>query len=95
MDLHNVDALRKRLYKMERPSRWRVLVANLGLPRSVLLAMLPVLAGCDYGAAVVQNITWGVKDCVDEAGLAGCLAGIDLVELLTGALMNGALYGVQ
>ena len=74
---------------MNRPKKLSLTVALL------LLALLPVLSGCDYGQAVLQNIGFGVRDCVREAGPAGCLAGGDPVELLTGALINGAIYGVQ
>jgi hypothetical protein len=60
-----------------------------------LLAVLSLVAGCDYGRAVAQNIAFGVRDCVSEAGLSGCIAGGDPVELLVGALINGALFGLQ
>lgn len=80
-----------------RRNRWHVLV------RSAMLAVLPLLVGCDFGLgvaqiyaeAVVQNIGFGIRDCVSEAGLSGCLEGGDPVELITGALINGALFGVQ
>ena len=82
-------------------TRWNSIPLTAGM--CGLLAVLPLLTGCDfgqavfqnYGQAVLQNIGFGVRDCVNEAGLAGCLAGGDPVELVTGALINGALFGVQ
>lgn len=74
-------------------TRWNSFPMTAGM--CGLLGVLPLLTGCDYGQAVLQNIGFGVRDCVNEAGLSGCLTGGDPVELLTGVLINGALYGVQ
>ena len=83
-----VEAMRHTHY-----SKLRLFPQTIG--GSGLLAVLPSLTGCDYAQAVVQNIAFGIRDCVNEAGLSGCTAGGDPVELLMGALINGALYGVQ
>lgn len=50
---------------------------------------------CNYGRAVLQNIGFGGRDCVSEAGLSGCIVDGQPIERLTGALVNGAIYGVQ
>lgn len=60
-----------------------------------LLALLPMLTGCEYAGAVAQNIAFGIRDCVNEARLSGCLTGGDPLELMIGALINGARFGVQ
>jgi len=54
----------------------------------LVTGLLPLLAGCDYGQAVAQNLKWGTPGL-----LSGSLTGS--VEWLVGALVNAALLGVQ
>jgi hypothetical protein len=65
--------------------------------RSIRVAVLALLlvstAGCDYGAAVVQNLGWGVGGLVQSVLVNGDLSGA--FSWISGALVNGAIYGHQ
>ena len=57
-----------------------------------VLTLLVSAVGCDYGQAVGQNLHWGFDEMMPHliANTVGSFA-----ELLLGALVNGAVFGVQ
>ncbi len=57
----------------------------LGIIGAVVLA---ACTGCDYGTAVAQNLRFGLPGLI-QGGLSG------FVDWVVGALISGALYGVQ
>ena len=65
--------------------RWMVLaLATISMVTST---------GCDYGAAVLQNLGWGLGGMVQSILVNQDLSGAP--SWIIGALVNGAVYGHQ
>ncbi len=59
----------------------------------VSIAILPLLVGCNYGAAVAQNLGWGAGGMIQSVLVNGDLRGLPQWIILS--LLNGAIHGVQ